>query len=39
MRNVVRCSDYVGPHEENHVKIFIGQNYSDSLSKAGLARR
>jgi len=29
-----RCSRYVGPHPESHVKIFWGAEYSDTLRHA-----
>jgi hypothetical protein len=36
-RNVVRCSNYIGP--PCHLKIFSGPDYADSLAKAGLTRK
>jgi hypothetical protein len=34
----VRCSHYVGPHKECHVKIYYGPEYADSLARAGIKR-
>ena len=36
--SIEKCSDYIGPHEEAHIKIAYGPNYADSLRHGGIKK-
>ena len=33
-----KCSHYIGPHEGQHIKLYWGPDYADSLVRAGIKR-
>ncbi len=38
MKNATRCSHYIGPKPEMHVKLKYGPDYFTSLARAGIRR-